>query len=145
MSLFIGNSSFHLKLPATIFADKIGKTTKNHLISLNMQDHGKHFSPGCLPFTSNPTLAGIRLLTSQCSNSKTSIHPYIWNLYPRCWIGHVIIRWNRLNYLIFGGWCKFPPHFLISILHQILRIDGFLMLFHPKPANKQFLITFFPF
>lgn len=63
MFLFVGNTSSHLKLLATIFADKIGKTTKNHLISLNAQDHWKHFSPGCLPFTSNLSLAANQVAT----------------------------------------------------------------------------------
>lgn len=38
--------------------------------------------------------------TSQCNNSKTSIHLYILDLHTMCWKGKVILWWNNLNYLI---------------------------------------------
>lgn len=85
MSLFIGNTSFHLKLPATIFADKIGKTTKNHLISLNMQDHGKPSPQGVFPLP--PTLL---LLGSGCWPLNAAIQKLLFILTSEIYILDVV-------------------------------------------------------
>lgn len=106
MLLFPGNISSLLKLPATIFADKIPKTPKNHLISIHT---GPLETP--LPRVSSFYFRSYSCLELCCYSLKSYCWPLtaaiqkpILNLHPMCWIGKVIITWNSLNYLILGRW-----------------------------------------